>query len=387
MNTLKERNWGLYLLLAMVFSLVQACDTGELPDNVPKNPQDTSNVAVDFRLGADFSYINEMRDCGGTYKNQQGLVQDPFEIFAEAGCGWARFRLWHNPDWTNYSNLADVRSSIKSAKDLGMKVLLDFHYSDDWADPGNQLVPKAWEAVVNDLQLLGDSVYNYTLWTLTHLHQAQLLPELVQLGNEINSEILQDPNGTYNRINWSRNAHLLNKAVDAVNDFESQTGEEIEIMFHVAQPEHAIWWMEEARDAGLDDYEWMGISYYPIWSSYALEELSEVLDDLGTRYGKKMLIVETAYPFTLEDQDNAGNILGEGALIDGFPASQTGQLEFLKALKEEIVEGGGLGLFYWEPAWISTPCSTRWGDGSHWDNAVFFDKEGQPNEAMGIFGE
>ncbi len=345
------------------------------------NPQ----VSVPFYRGADLSYVNEMLDCGARYLNAEGEEEDPYTIFGKAGADLVRVRLWHDADWTDYSDLPDVKKTIARARAEGMHVLLDLHYSDDWADPGRQHVPAAWLPVVHDPVALGDSVYRYTSHVLRALHQDGLLPEFVQVGNEINAEILQDPDSTYGRINWERNAHLLKQGLNAVRDAAETFHADIQLMLHIAQPENALWWFREATANGITDYDWIGLSYYPLWSEYSLEALPQAIAELKESYGKRVMVVETAYPFTLDNADNANNILGEAALLPGMPATPTGQLAYLRALETRIIEGGGEGLIYWEPAWVSTSCSTRWGQGSHWDNATLFGHNFQALEGMDFF--
>ena len=154
-----------------------------------KNEQSESTKLY---LGADLSYVNEMLDCGGEFRSE-GKVVDPYQLFADKGANIVRVRLWHNPDWTDYSDFNDVKRTIQQAKKNNMKILLDFHYSDTWADPSKQFIPKSW-ADIEDLNVLGDSIYNYTYNTLYKLYSSDLLPEFVQVGNETNSEILLETN-------------------------------------------------------------------------------------------------------------------------------------------------------------------------------------------------
>lgn len=154
------------------------------------------SYAQPFYFGSDLSYVNEMENCGAIYK-EDGQAKDPYAIFADHGNNLVRLRLWHTPSWYDqlnggqrYSDLADVRKSIQRAKAQGMKVLLDFHLSDNWADPAKQVVPKAWSNVVDNLPVLKDSLYRYLYQTLTELHTEGLLPEMVQIGNETNKGIL-----------------------------------------------------------------------------------------------------------------------------------------------------------------------------------------------------
>lgn len=333
-----------------------------------------------FYYGADLSYVNEMEDCGAVYKNSQGIGENPYKIFADAGANLVRVRLWNNPKWTNYSNISDVKKTILKAKQQKQKVLLDFHYSDTWADPEKQYIPEAWRNQVNNTKQLGDSIYNYTFNILAELKREGLTPDIVQVGNETNAMILQEEM-TDLPIDWSRNAYLINKGIRAVRDFST----DVEVMLHIAQPENGLWWFEQATAAGITDYDWIGLSYYPLWSEYKFNNLAVPLKTLITTYKKRLMVVETAYPFTLENVDAAGNILDEKALILGYPATQQGQLDYLNTLITIIQEAGGEGLIYWEPAWVSTKCSTLWGQGSHWDNATLFDHNNKPTLGMQFY--
>lgn len=375
-------------LIVKFFLLVCLCFTAcELTTDTPvQEMEELPQTDTDkFMRGADLSYLNEMEDCGATYFNQQGVQNEPYSIFAGAGSDLVRVRLWHNADWTDYSDFEDVKKTILRAKALDMKVLLDFHYSDTWTDPEKQGVPAAWLPVVNNTAVLGDSVYNYTFAVLNSLNNLDLLPEYVQVGNEINLEILQAPDGDYEQINWSRNVSLLKKGLQAVKDASNQFDFDIGRFLHIAQPENAVWWFEQATQNGLTDYEWIGLSYYPKWSNISMNALPAVIKSLGDTYGKEVMVVETAYPFTFENNDSANNIMSEDAVLSEFAVSPQGQYDYMKTLEEKIVEGGGKGLIYWEPAWVSTGCSTLWGQGSHWDNATLFDHNNRALIGMGYF--
>lgn len=380
-------------LLCLLFS---ACSSGTTSEDLPETDDDSpvsetpeetpaeTPEETNFYYGADLSYVNEMEDCGATYYNADAQAEDAYQIFADAGANLVRVRLWHSPEWTSYSNFQDVKKSISRAKAANMQVLLDFHYSDTWADPSRQEIPAAWAAVKDNTPVLGDSLYNYTYQTLEKLKEADLLPNIVQVGNEINGMILQQGELEW-PIDWDRNAYLLNKGIQAVRDIASQNESNIEIMLHIAQPENGLWWFEQATANGVTNFDWIGLSYYPIWSEYNLENVSSALQTLISTYDKKLMVVETAYPFTLENADSANNILGEDALVDGFPATQQGQLDYLNKLQEVIESAGGSGLVYWEPAWVSTSCSTQWAQGSHWDNATLFDHQNKATLGMQFF--
>lgn len=359
-------------LLLMAIIGISSCKT-----------QTDQSIPETFYLGGDLSYVNEMLDCGAEYQDQ-GKVVDPYQLFGQKGANISRLRLWHNPMWTGYSNYKDVELAIKRSKEAGMEILLDFHYSDTWADPQHQVIPKAW-GTITDFEVLKDSLYQYTYNTLTALHAKGLTPEFVQVGNEVNIEIMQD-SATMNvdTIDWERNLSLINAGIKAADDFSKANQTKVQTMIHIAQPENALWWFAEAKRYGIAGFDWMGLSYYPKWSSYGLDSLSIALDSLIKTYNKQLMIVETAYPYTLENFDEGNNILGEDALIPGYLATPKGQYDFMKRLIEITSRAGGRGVIYWEPAWVSTDCSTPWNKGSNWENATFFDA-GEGNEALQVF--
>ncbi len=344
----------------------------------------TTPEPINFYYGADLSYVNEMEDCGATYSDANNVTKDAFLIFKEAGTNLIRVRLWHNPSWTNYSNYNDVKLTIQRAKSQGMEVLLDFHYSDTWTDPSKQEIPEAWLSEINNTSALGDLLYNYTYETLNNLNSENLLPDIVQIGNEINPMILQHGDLIW-PIDWTRNSSLINKGIKAVRDIAQNSGKNIDIMLHIAQPENGLWWFEQATQNGVTDFDWIGLSYYPIWSTYNLSNVANPINTLINSYNKRLMIVETAYPFTLNNADSANNILGNDALVSGYPATQQGQLDYLNQLKTVIKNAGGEGLIYWEPAWVSTGCSTLWAQGSHWDNATLFDNNNKATLGMQFY--
>lgn len=343
--------------------------------------QNQSDAEIDFYLGADLSYVNEMEDCGARYR-VDGKVEDPYTIFARAGSNLVRVRLWHSPDWTSYSNLDDVKKTLRRGREAGMHLLLDFHYSDTWADPEKQFIPAAWAGLYDDTTALAQAVYDYTHDVLAELHAENLLPEMVQIGNEINSEILQlKERMDAEHIDWPRNAELINAGLRAVADFNSEHDTHVKRMLHIAQPENALTWFPQAARAGVVDYDLIGLSYYAKWSQFSLETLGEAIARLRLEINKPVMVVETAYPWTLKNFDAANNILGEDSLITGYSATDQGQLKYLLDLRREVKNAGGFGVVYWEPAWVSTGCSTPWGKGSHWENATFFDA-GNNNETL-----
>ncbi|TLM79659.1 glycoside hydrolase family 53 protein [Microbulbifer harenosus] len=336
----------------------------------------SSTVAAEaplFYAGADLSYVNEMEDCGARFL-VNGEARDPVQIFADAGTNLVRVRLWHNPQWTNYSNFEDAAKMLARAKQAGLPVLLDFHYSDTWADPEKQIVPAAWEHIVGDTAALGDALYRYTFDSLAELERRGLVPDMVQVGNETNNEILQTAESMqHETIDWHRNAALLDRGLQAVADFNRQHNTDIQRMLHIAQPENALNWFADAEKYLQQDYELIGLSYYGKWSEYSVSSVGEAIVELREKFGKDVIIVETSYPWTLKNYDQAENVLGSDSLVPGYPATAEGQLRYLDDLANTVKNAGGIGVVYWEPAWVSTQCKTLWGQGSHWENAGMFD--------------
>jgi len=332
--------------------------------------------ARDFYFGADLSFSNEMDDCGAVFREGDNPA-DVYTIFKEHGANLIRIRLWNNAIWTKYSNLADVERSIKRAKAQGLKVLLDFHYSDDWADPSKQVVPAAWASIKDD-HVLAQTLYQYTFDTLTTLSQAGLMPDIVKVGNEINSEILMPgPWKQGHTIDWTRNAKLLNGAIKAVRDAGAKGSVRPNVMLHIAQPENVEAWLAAATAAGVTDFDLIGISYYPKWSSETLAGLGATIISLRRLYpNAQVVIAETGYPWTLEWADSSSNQMGENDLMSPYRATPEGQEQYLIDLTQRVMTSGGSGVIYWAPDWVSTVCSTRWGRGSSWENATLFDFHG-----------
>ena len=335
-----------------------------------------------FYFGADLSYVNEMDDCGVVYK-ENNEAKDAYEIFADHNCNLARIRLWHTPAWYDtlnngqrYSDYDDVKRSIGRARSNNMEVLLDFHLSDRWADPGHQIVPAAWADIVYDQEVIEDSLYNYVYRTLIDLDGQGLLPEMVQVGNETNKEILQsqEDNDAGWRLNWDRNAPLFNTAIRAVRDVQETVGKEIEIMIHVAGPSSALWLFDEFIEHGVTDFDIMGLSYYWAWHKpTSIAETGYIVHQLKANYPQyEVMIVETGYIWTFDHNDDANNIINE-THPDYHPPSPEVQKEWLVDMTQEVINNGAIGVVYWEPAWVSSECWTPWGQGSHQEHATFFD--------------
>jgi arabinogalactan endo-1,4-beta-galactosidase len=309
----------------------------------------------------------------------RGKPADPFALLKAAGGNLVRVRIWNDATWTKYSNPADVARTIRRAKAQGLQVLLDFHYSDDWADGDKQIAPAAWAKLDTDAQ--ARALHDYTRKVLADLDAQGLMPELVQVGNETNPELM---GGKKDRpIDWARNARLLDAGIRAVHEAGAAATIHPRVMLHIAQPENVLPWFDAATKAGVRGYDMIGVSYYRKWSSRSLTQLGETLAEAHRRYKVDVLVVETAYPFTNAGEDASPNLLGPDTLIAGYPATPRGQLAYLTDLTRLVVANQGVGVVYWEPAWISTRCKTRWGTGSNWENAAWFDL--RTHEALPAF--
>ncbi len=365
------------------------------PDNTTPLPDDPVKPDT-FYVGADLSYTNEMEDCGVVFK-ENGVAKEPYQMFADNGCNMVRLRLWHTPSWYDtlnagkrYSDFQDVRRSMIRAKAAGMPVLLNIHFSDIWADPQRQIAPKAWQPVVANLSVLKDSVFNYVQSTLLRLQADGLSPEMVQIGNETNRGIILSPadDAANAPINWPRNAALFNAGISAVRAVEAASGKEIKIALHLAGPAATPDLMEKFWANGVRDFDVIGMSYYWAWHKpTTIAETGSTISYLRQRYaGKEVVIFETGYIWTNASNDQSNNIISE-THPDYAPASPENQLKWLVDLSKEVKKRGGIGVFYWEPSWVSSPCYNPWGQGSAQEHATFFDFNNNvlPNGGMRWF--
>lgn len=362
----------LFLLLSVGLILLTACSKGDKDDAPDTNAQE--KIYYDWNklvVGADLSSVNMVQANGGRYEDS-GRAKDPYLLFKQYGCNSVRLRLFHNPaapggyNADGYCGLEDVVRSIRRAKALGMAVNLDFHYSDTWADPGAQITPAAWAG--KSLTVLKDSLYNYTKAVLTHLSSLGLTPEMVQIGNEILPGMLL-PEGKINNNDFSALAVLLNSGIKAVRDFSQNSTIKPLIILHPANPQTQQWWFNGIKNAGVTDYDIIGISYYEEWTTVKLDPLKTLIGQLKSGFNKKVLIVETNYQWTNASQD--GVVHHSQPVLNGFEVSAAGQLEYHQTLTQTVIDAGGMGIMVWEPAWISNAQS--WGQ----ELVAFFDFKGK----------
>lgn len=354
-----------------------------------------------FYFGVDLSYVNQILDHGGVYK-EEGNVKNPYQIFKDHGTDIVRLRLWHNPVWTKevyepdgnqlYNDLSDVEKAIDLSREQGMMVLLDFHYSDFWADPGRQEIPAAW-LDIKDIDVLEDSVYNYTFKTLKYLDGKGLMPELVQIGNETNCGMLyeydENPVSGFPACNgcegqWDNLRRIINSGIQAIRDVSASSAIKTKIILHVADPVNVQWWFDNVTSGGeVSEFDIIGFSYYPLWhTGVSISQLSDRVAAFKSRYQKDIMILETAYPWTTEGDDSYNNLFGGQTPISGFPYTEQGQLDIMKAITQELIDGGAIGIIYWEPAWITSNMRDFWNTGSSWENCTFFDFEGNATQGF-----
>lgn len=310
-----------------------------------------------FSMGADLSYATQMKDKGVSYKDN-GSPNDIFTISKNNGCNTVRLKLWHTPSayvstWggndQQYNSLQQVEVLIKKAKSLGMAVSLDFHYSDTWADPQRQEIPKAWKNL--DLAGLNDSVYQYTLDVLNYLQSKDLVPEMVQVGNENNNGMLW-PLGEVKSNNFTAFASLLNSGIKAVREFSKTSAIKPKIIVHEAQLQHAEWWTAGIVNAGVTDFDILGLSHYADWSTInTMPEISALIKKLKTTYNKEIMIVELAYWWNTKD---ASNYPISQKPVAGYPFTVAGQYQYLKDFTQTVITAGATGIHYWAPDYISS---------------------------------
>ena len=336
--------------------------------------------------GADLSSMARLEAAGAVW-TRDGQPGDPLQLMAASGWSLLRLRLWHTPA-EPWQDLDSTLALAVRGQAAGFELLLDLHYSDTWADPGHQDPPAAWQGLA--LPALADSVRAYTRRVLERFADAGVTPRWVQLGNEIDGGLLWPAgrvDGAWDTpAQWSALRQLLRAASLGVED-AFPTGTRPGRLIHLA---NSGWlagcsrFLDSLGTAQGPAFETVGLSYYPWWHG-APGQLQATLGGLAQRFGRDLIIVETAYPFTLGWNDNTGNIVGlPGQLLPDYPATPAGQQAFLEMLRARLAAvPGGLGraLLPWEPAWISAPLA-----GSPWENLCLFDFTGEALLALNLPG-
>lgn len=358
--------------------------------------------------GMDISSLLEVERCGGRFYDH-GTAKDALDILKSYGTNLIRLRLWNDPfdeDGNSYGGGGnDIRTVLTLAKRAGDREIgwfLDLHYSDCWGDPGKQWLPKAWQGM-QEAELC-QAVYDYTASTLKRCEMEGVLPEIVSVGNEITHGLLW-PVGkvpAYDRI-----ASLVSAGIRAVRD----TVPGLPVMLHLdngGSNELYRNWFDRYLEQGGEDFEYIGLSYYPFWHG-TLPMLQDNMNDIALRYGKDLILAEVSTAHTLKDYQSYERLPDgkrKGMAADArlaekvpFPMTPEGQADFMRQIMEIIArvpKGHGRGFCYWEPAWLPVPGSgwaTEAGirymkekgpGGNEWANQALFDYDGNALLALEV---
>ena len=372
-----------------------------------------ANISDDFIRGMDASSVLVEEKSGVKYYNYEGEEQDVFMTLAQSGVNYIRLRVWNDPYDENGNGYGGGNNDLDTAIELGkratkygMKVCIDFHYSDFWADPKRQHAPKAWEGM--DSEEKSNALYDFTKDSLTELLDAGVDVGMVQIGNEIN-------NGMSGETMVPMITMLLSSGSRAVREISDTYGKDIQIVVHYTNIEDndAIDRIAtNLKNFGVD-YDIFGLSYYPFWDG-TNENMQNVAKLIQEKYGKKVVIAETSYCYTSEDGDGSGNsFVGTDDLVEGYGATVQSQATMIRDVCAAANEVGVLGVFYWEGVWIpvgkanvdNSPIWEEFGSGwassyaadydpedaglyyggCSWDNQEMFDFDGYPLASLNVF--
>ncbi|SPE09065.1 Arabinogalactan endo-1,4-beta-galactosidase precursor [Lactiplantibacillus plantarum] len=362
-------------------------DTGLRYEGVTVKP--IAGMTDDTIRGVDISSYIALQNAGVQFYDYNGKPADLVQVLHEAGVNYLRLRLWVDPlnaeNQTYSGGASDEYNELQIAKEAakyGMKVLLDFQYSDFWADPGKQVVPKAWEK--ENSAEIAESVYLYTRKTISDFKETGVEIGMVQIGNEITNGVLgiiasRDANESYTNI-WNDNqkagiiSSYLNAGSKAVRELAPKAKVVIQLETPNIQKYSTI--MTALKNNNVD-YDVLGSSYYPFWSTNDnngnglgkgantpnnLEAVEKMVRD---NFGKEFVVLETGWTNSLQDADGTGNSIGSNQSSYAYENSPQGQVDELESMYQAIVNQNGLGAFYWEPAWI--PVKAGWSNWSYND--------------------
>ena len=370
-------------------------------------------ISDDFIRGMDASAVLVLENSGVKYYNFDGKEQDVFQTLSEAGVNYIRLRVWNDPYDENGNGYGGGNNDLPTAIELGkratkygMKVCIDFHYSDFWADPKRQHAPKAWEGM--DIDEKCDALYDYTKDSLTQLLDEGVDVEMVQVGNEINNGMA----GEYYLPNVTQ---LLRSGTKAVREIADTYDKDIQVVIHYTNIESngEIDSLASNLQNNDVDYDIMGLSYYPFWDG-SFDNMQRISKYIQKTYNKKVMIAETSYCYTSEDGDGSGNsLVGTDDIVKGYPATVQSQATMVRDVCAAANEAGLEGVFYWEGTWIpvgpatadNSPIWEKYGSGwassyasdydpddaglyyggCSWDNQAMFDFTGHPLPSLNVF--
>ena len=404
------------ILVLLALSLCLAAAAGAEAAQDTLYVKKVENLPEDFIFGMDVSSVLAEEASGVKYYDFDGNETDLFRILADSGINYIRVRIWNDPYDSEGRGFGggncDIRTAVeigKRATACGMKLLADFHYSDFWADPGKQMVPRAWKGMETDEK--ETACYEYTLDCMKQLKEAGVDVGMVQVGNETNGMLSGEKT-------WSGIAHLMDAGARAVREVYPDAL----IAVHFANPENPDNYRKFAEKLayyeqyGRIQYDVFATSYYPYWHG-TLDNLSAILTEISETYGKKVMVMETSYAYTGEDTDFFGNTIGDGSsVVRDYPYTPQGQANSIRNITDTVVNGtpAGIGVCYWEGAWITVGTDSweenrekwekygsgwassyaraydpndagKWYGGSAVDNQAFFDAAGKPLESLKVF--
>lgn len=351
---------------------------------------------MEFVKGMDVSLIKELEQRGAVFR-LNGEKRDLFELMKDCDVNLIRLRLWVNP-YTKVGEsygggMNDIATTIELARRTilaGMSFMLDIHYSDFWADPGKQIKPKAWKNLSGEE--LREQVYRYTKRVLNTLKDENLIPEYIQIGNEITNGLLW-PDGKFE--NTENMARLLEAGIQGAREIIPDA----KIIIHLdygTDNEMYRNWLDSVSPFDLD-FDIIGMSYYPHWNGH-IDKLLKNMNDVSSRFKKDVMVVETSIAYTLDTLGCEGVVFGEEQEKEtGYPATLQGQKKFMKdliAAVKSVKNHRGIGVVYWEPEWLPIPdCTWASPQGQQYikdeveasnanANQALFDKKGNANPAL-----
>lgn len=398
-------------------SLLMGC--GSYKADLPTEPKEAEifvkpveNLPENFIKGMDISSVIAEEESGVVYYNEVGEEEDLFKILADSGINYIRVRVWNDPydeDGNGYGGgNCDVTKAAtigKRAEKYGMKLLVDFHYSDFWADPNKQYCPKAWKGTEPSKK--AELLYDYTKEALTEIIKGGADVGMVQIGNEINPGL----SSVYSEADIME---MLKAGSKAVREVAEKKHRDIKIAVHYTEIDNFDDTVNRAQK--LEDYEVdydvFGVSYYPFWHG-TMDNMTAVLSEIKERFGKDTCVLETSYPYTGEDGDTSANSVTAEDCLEDYPVGVQGQATAVRDVIAHASDAGALGVFYWEGAWIpvgnehesNSKIWEKYGSGwassyagsydpkdagkyyggSSWDNQAFFDFEGHKLPSLDVF--
>ncbi len=369
-------------------------------------------LADDFITGVDVSSVLSQEASGVVYRDATGAPADLFAVLADSGVTDVRVRVWNDPYDSRGRGYGGGTVDVDRAVEIGrrataegLRVLVDFHYSDFWADPAKQHTPKAWERLTVEQKAV--AVHAYTAASLTAFRDAGVDVGMVQIGNETN-------NAVAGVTGWADMSRLFSAGSAATREVLPDA----RVAIHLTNPETAGRYATAAAALAANgvDYDVFASSYYPYWHG-TLDNLTAVLRQVADTHGKQVMVAETSWAYTLEDGDGHENTIRPGTVTGQYPVSVQGQATAVRDVVQAVADVGeaGIGVFYWEPAWIpvgppSQLAANRalweehgsgwassyageydpedagaWYGGSAWDNQAMFDHTGRPLESLRVF--